>query len=287
MAKIVVIGTVCIDRTYLLPKLLEQGSAQVALSYHESLGGKGLNQAVAASRAGADVEFYTKVGNAEYNALRAFLDTTTIHYHITVVEGATNHGLIMLPPQGDATIVGYANAEMEFSNEEIKKILSILDKDDILLLQAELRCTQEIIKEAKFLNIFLNPSPSPYKGLLPRNVILNRSELSALTAEDDINRAVLKLQKTENVQTIIFTCGSDGSVIYSKDKQITCPAYPASVIDTTGAGDTYTGYLVAGIALGKELKTNMEVASKAAAYVVSQVGVATNIPTQKELEEWK
>ena len=294
MSRIVVIGTVGIDRSYVVSAPVKQGEAAIAINYHENWGGKGLNQAIAASKAGAEVIFYTKAGKADCGFLEAFLRETGIcEYHVYPIEGPTNHGVIQIPTKGDAAILGCVNENTEFSKEEISAIVDSLHTDDILLLQMEMKCTSEIIKKAKekSIKVFLNPSPLPLRDKVPFKdlncVILNHSELVAITGIDDKEHAVSSIFNENKNIIVVLTEGSLGSSFYSSGKKVSSGAYPVEVKDTIGAGDTYTGYLVAGFISGIEIEKNMALASKAASYVVSKVGAAEIIPSIKELEEWR
>lgn len=294
MNRIVCIGCVTLDRSYVVPCVVSLGNALLCQEYHESWGGKGLNQLIASQRAGAQSVFYSKVGQKDYVSLVSFLSEYGICADsIRSVDGFTNHGVIQVDPQGRTAIIGVANPEMNYSQEELNGIIQNLQKSDVLILQNEIDQIPYVIKKIKEkgCTIVLNPSPLsanvsswPFADI--DYLILNKQEGQYITGCYETGEIIDFLSTKYPDLHILLTLGDSGSIYRFKDECFFQPPYNVKTIDTICAGDSFTGFFMASLIAGRKVKDALDIAAKAAAIVVSRRGAADTIPTLEEIENY-
>lgn len=292
MKRIICMGTINIDRTYRVSRIVSEGEAINCCGFQESFGGKGLNQVIALKRAGIQPLFYTKVGKRDYDSLKKFLDKMGLSdARIFQVEGHTNHGLIQITPQGHTAIVGVPNPEINFTIEEMDRLVEGISADDILVLQNEIDHIPYLMKtaKAKGCTIVLNPSPLcenmaewplEYVDIL----ILNETEGQALSGKENIEEVLDVLKKRCHGGKIILTLGEEGSIYQSDSERIIQPRFQVRVVDTIAAGDTFAGYFLAVYIETGSVVRALSTAAKAAAITVSRFGAAEIIPERTEIE---
>lgn len=290
--KIVNFGSLNIDKTYQVSHFVQPGETLLAGGYQCSTGGKGLNQSIAAARAGAQVVHAGAVGPDGDMLLEALSGSGVDVTHIMACQTATGHAVIQVDPTGQNCILVLGGANRELTQEYVEHILSICGSKDIILLQNEISLVPFILEQAysRGLKIAFNPSPVDEALLsFPLEhvhwLILNEVEGAQLTGrkgaqDQEILQALRdKYPKTE----IILTVGERGALYAGREGVQTCPACKAPVVDTTGAGDTFCGYFFAGILRGERVETCLETASKAASIAISRPGASISIPWMKEV----
>lgn len=292
--EILCIGAVNIDRVYSVSEIAQEGTAINCNRYMEFWGGKGLNQIVALHCAGASPHLYAKVGSKDYANLTSFLDSRGISSsNIYSVEGHTNHGVIQVTPSGKTSIIGAPSCEINFSKEEIDRIINSLLPNDVLLLQNEINSIPYIIRRAKEkgCKVVLNPSPLDDKIFnwpldLVDILILNQDEGKFLTGKEDTNSILLSLAQKCPEAEILLTLGENGCVFSKNGKQFTKSCFSVKAVDTTAAGDTFEGFFLANYLETDDVDYSLDIAAKAAAIIVSRIGAAEIIPSKEEVNSF-
>lgn len=290
--KIVNFGSLNIDKTYQVPHFVQPGETLLAGGYQCSAGGKGLNQSIAAARAGSQVVHAGAVGPDGDMLLEALSCSGVDVSHIMASQTATGHAVIQVDPSGQNCILVLGGANRELTQGYVEDVLRACDGDDIVLLQNEISMVPFIIERAYTLGLKIAFNPSPVDEALlmfPLEhvswLILNEvegSQLAGLTGAED--RDVLLALRERYPQTeIILTVGERGALYAGREGLHACPAYRVPVVDTTGAGDTFCGYFLAGTLRGERVETCLEMASKAASIAISRPGASISIPWMKDV----
>ena len=287
MAKILNIGSLNLDYVYAVPHFVEPGETLLSGRRDVFPGGKGLNQTVAAARAGAKVYHGGAVGvdgDMLLDLLRsAGADVSTV----ARVDVPTGHAIIQVSPQGENAIIILGGANRAVSPETVEKALDKVEKGDILLLQNEINGLDPIIRRAaeKGLRILFNPAPmeAAVKELplhLLDTLVVNEGEGKALAGDMDALRAAYPDQK------ILLTKGSRGASLWTGAELLFQPASPVKAVDTTAAGDCFLGYYAAGLAEGLPYGDALRLATAASALAVQRQGAAPSIPVRREVEDY-
>lgn len=288
---VLVFGSLNIDKTYNVDHLVRPGETISASGLQLFAGGKGLNQAIAARRAGAEVFFAGAVGN-DGDMLRAILRENDIDDSFVIRRDcASGHAVIQVDGEGRNSIIILAGANGTITEEQIDKTLRAFCSDDMIILQNEINYVDKIIKAAhqKGMRVCYNPSPMNEKVSLcdlskVDMLFVNENEGQAIAGENCSQERVLTvLGERYPDMEIVLTLGERGSMRYKGGKIISCKAEKAEAVDTTAAGDTYTGYYIAGSVNGMSASEAMRFASYAAAISVSKKGAVASIPRKEEV----
>ena len=285
MAKILNIGSLNLDYVYAVPHFVEAGETLLSGRRDVFPGGKGLNQTVAAARAGAEVYHGGAVG-ADGDMLLDLLQNAGADVSaVARVDVPTGHAIIQVSPKGENAIIILGGANRAVSPETVETALSKVDAGDILLLQNEINGLGSIIRRAaeKGLRILFNPAPmeAAVKDLpleLLDTLIVNEGEGKALAGNMDALIAAYPHQK------ILLTQGSRGATLWNGSELLFQPAFPVKAVDTTAAGDCFLGYYAAALAEGLSYAHALRLAAAASALAVQKQGAAPSIPTRAEVE---
>jgi ribokinase len=298
---IVVVGSTNVDLIIKGDKIPKQGETVLGGTFYKAAGGKGANQAVAASRAGGNVTFISCVGN-EYGdeSIEGFRkDGINVDYVKKDPEVATGIALILVDKNGENSISVASGANLSLTVSDIQKAQQIIMDSDVLLMQLEIPI--EVVEEAARIasssgvKIILNPAPAQALSdeLLKQVTILtpNESEAELLTGievknETDAKKAASVILK-KGVEVVIITIGSKGALLATKDETNIISAYKVDAIDTTAAGDVFNGALAIAIAENKSLVDAIQFANVAAAISVTRLGAQPSAPIRKEIENMK
>lgn len=299
--KIVNLGSLNIDKTYSVEHFARPGETIKAKSYREYCGGKGLNQSIALSRAGAEVYHAGKVGEDGAILRKALEDSGVNLTYLEKGKQVSGHAIIQIDEAGQNNIIISGGANEELDKQFIEKVLGNFLKGDILLLQNEISNVAFAIEEAKRrgLTIAFNPSPLDKKilGYPLKDVdlfIMNEIEAVEILRGEHLNIGQEEswvdqhgireedLRKAFPKATFVITLGEKGSVYFDENTRVEQDIFPTKVVDTTGAGDTFCGYFLAGLTKGLLVKDCLELASAAASISVSKPGAAASIPLWEE-----
>ena len=291
--KALVFGSLNIDKVYSMPKLPEKAETLYCDGYEEHIGGKGLNQAVSLRRAGMDVYMAGCIGS-DGKFLVDFLNSSGVNTdYIKVLPGGyTGCAVIEVEPHGQNQMILYRGANALIDEAFVDEVLSHFEEGDLLLIQYETSSVPYMINKAKEKGMITAFNPSPYVEEI-RNLpldkidilILNEFEAQSLTGKRDIAEICSTLREKSGGK-IVVTLGGEGSVYTDLDlgdKLINQPAFKVDAVDTTGAGDTFTGYFLASILSGKTPQQALTISTSASGLAVTKKGAAETIPDCEEV----
>ena len=298
--KILSFGSLNIDYVYKVSHFVKKGETLSAEELNVYTGGKGLNQSIALSRAGMETYHAGAIGMDGLFLLDQLKEAGVNTDLVKILEDIrTGNAIIQNDEEGDNCIILFGGANQAISKEQVDEVFEYFTNEDYLLIQNEINELPYIVEKAKEtgMKIILNPSPMNEKiKELPLDQInyflLNEIEaMQILDMEEpkEIDGKYISglLHQKFPEATIVLTLGSEGSVCIAGDEYVEQSIYKVKTVDTTAAGDTYTGYFIAGILNGKTIKEAMDTASKASAIAVSRQGAAPSIPCLEEVEEYK
>jgi len=291
--KILVYGSLNIDLIFSVEHIVQPGETIASNALEKSAGGKGANQAAALAKAGMEVYMAGKIGE-DGRFLLDLLGSYGVNTEkVAIYPGATGQALIQLDRSGQNSIILYAGGNGEIRKDEIPAVLEAFGTGDAVLLQNEIPHVGTIMKEAKTrgMKVFFNPSPYNVKiGKLPLDLVdiffVNEIESAALAAEDEKSPPPVILDRLSErfpAAEIILTAGRDGAYyafgkIRGRGEIIELP-----VVDTTGAGDTFTGYYIAARYKQFPVSDALNLACKAACIAVSRKGAMQSMPFKEEV----
>ena len=300
MKNICVIGSLNMDLVVNVDTMPKPGQTIIGSNFKEVPGGKGANQAVAMARLNGNVSMIGKVGEDGFgqtliNSLKNDKVDTT---YIQTAKGATGVALITVDKNAQNSIVVSPGANFEVKEDDIDNNIEAIKNSDIVVLQLEtpLNTIKYALNKAKELNKYtiLNPAPAvKLDDEIIKNVDLltpNETELEILSEmkienEDDISKATNKMIE-KGVKELIVTLGSKGSLYINKEKSFFKSAYKVDAIDTTAAGDSFTGALAVALSNNKYIDEAMDFASKVGALSVMKEGAQSSLPTLKDVESF-
>ncbi len=288
--KIVNYGSINLDHVYQVDHIVQPGETLLAADQNLFCGGKGLNQSIALAKAGAEI-FHAGVvgedGDILLDALRAAKVDIT---HIRRAPGASAHTVIQVDRNGQNCIIVFSGENMRPSEADIDRVLADFAPGDAVLMQNELFNTPLMMRKAaeKGLAIIFNPSPVSREMLsYPLETVswflLNEIEGEALTGETDPGRILDVLAKKYPNGSVVLTLGANGAWAMDRGQRFFQPAFEVQAVDTTAAGDTFTGFFLAGISSGMPIPDALRRAAFASSIAVSRKGAADSIPTAEEV----
>jgi ribokinase len=288
--KVINFGSLCIDNVYQVPYFVKPGETLPCTDYQQHPGGKGLNQSLALAKAGAKVWHAGKVGK-EGEWLKELLTKAGVDTRLTeIVSVPSGHANIQVTPDGQNAIVLFGGANRSITVDDVDTVLAHGEKDDYLLVQNEISCMPEVLEHAKSrgLKIAFNAAPITERVLdYPLDTvdifIVNEVEGEALSGESEPERIIKTLLKLYPASAITLTLGEQGVIYADQDRTIHQDGYVVNATDTTGAGDTFTGYFLAELLRQEDISSCLITACKAAAICVTRPGAATSIPERQEL----
>ncbi len=286
-------GSLNIDYTYQVDHFVSRGETLLSGGLQVFSGGKGLNQSIALSRAGVETFHAGSIGEDGRFLLRQLQEAGVDTACVTVRDDVrTGHAIIQNGGDGDNCILLYGGANQSITRQQVDEVLSRFEAGDVLVLQNEVNELDYIMEGAheRGLRIALNPSPMDEKILaLPLDMvdwlILNEVEAEQLMGCDVTDGAAAAAQLHEKFPrtAIVLTMGKQGSYYADAETTLHQNAFPVQAVDTTAAGDTYTGYFLAGILENRPVQEAMALAAKAAAISVTRPGAAPSIPEREEV----
>lgn len=254
-------------------------------------GGKGLNQSIALAAAGASVRHAGRVGKDGLWLVNLLQNHGVDTALIEVDSGPSGHANIQVTQAGENSIVLFGGANRRISESDVDGALSATQPGDFLLAQNEISALPYLLERAsdRNLRIVFNAAPmSQDVHRLPLDsielIIINELEGAELTSEVDPEAIVDNLLSRYDNMNVLLTLGPAGAMFANRSDRIVQPASRVKAIDTTGAGDTFTGFFLAGYSLGKTIGDALADASKAAGICVTRRGAASSIPTLADLQ---
>ena len=300
MGQVTVVGSFMYDLVATVPRRPKTGETLVGNTFGMFLGGKGANQAIAASRAGSKVTMVGRLGNDFFG--KQFLEKFSregINTNFVTQDDENGTGVAMplIDSSGDNSIVIIPQANMALTVENINQAQSTIADADVLVMQCEVpmdanQRAAEIAKQNDTL-VILNPAPAqliPDQILKLVDIIIpNEIETETLTGlptktENEVLVAGRNLL-SKGVETVILTLGDRGSLLLNEDGEKLIPAFDVSVVDTTAAGDSFCGVLAASLANGISINLSVEIANAAGALAVTKLGAEPSLPQRDAIDE--
>lgn len=279
------LGSINTDHFYRLTHLPAPGETLAASSYARGLGGKGANQSVAAARAGAEVRHIGAIGPEGGWMIERLAALGVDCRHVAQVETVSGHAIISLDARGENSIVIVPGANREIPADRVMEALAGAGPGDVLILQNETGLQAETARFAQKQGLFVVYSAAPFDAEAVRAVLphLSLLLLNAVEAEQLTEALGLGLSDVP-VPAVCVTQGAKGAIWHDlrAGTQHEAPVFAVDAVDTTGAGDTFAGYLVAGLARGQDPAAALRLAAAAAALKVTRHGTADAIPTLAE-----
>lgn len=307
MRKIVVAGSLNMDLSVRVGHIPGAGETILGGALLESPGGKGANQAYAASKvaSGSAVVMLGCVGHDEFgremlrNLGRAGCDVS----HVESLPGPSGVALIVVSDEGENAIVVAPGANALFTAAMAANAAAVLEGADALLLQLEipLETVKTLATEARKrgVRVILDPAPVPAHGLpddilqLADIITPNETEAAALTASTEkkvtpeVATQMAEQLSAKGCKAVVLKLGARGSLIYETGHATFVPAPKVNVVDTTAAGDVFNGALAVGLSEGFELSEACWFATRAAALSVTRKGAQLSAPSREEVDEFK
>jgi ribokinase len=295
--RVTVVGSFAVGLTLRAARFPVAGETLLASDFDQGPGGKGSNQAVQAARMGAEVEFVGVVGADGFGDIGRHLweqegvGTSGLRITDTVNTGL---GFIMLDESGENRILLDPGANELLSPEDVEASTSVIAGADVLLTQLEIPTEAAAaalrIARAKGVTTILNPAPAraaDWAKLSAEVVTPNASEARSMLglepdAEGDaetLYRGVLEL----GYETVVLTRGEHGAVVFAGTEAVSKESWPTKVVDSTGAGDAFSGALAATLAGGSPLEDAVDAAAAAGALACTKLGVVPSLPHAAEV----
>lgn len=298
---VVIVGSITADITTYSNRLPKRGETILGEEVTLVLGGKGANQAVASGRAGSSSYMVGCIGNDLFQHLvqeglrESGVDTSELR----VVDAATGIAHIRVDASGENDIVMVPQANNELALAQIKGAISrLLPHVSVLLTQLEIprQAAMDAIREGSRagLTVILDPAPAAH---LPAEVWTdvdyvtpNETEASEMTgiSVTDVPSAFAagRWFLAQGVGNAVITLASGGCVLVTPDREAAFPAHRVRAVDTTAAGDAFSGYLGASLARGLSIDKSLERAMAAGALAVTKHGASPSLPTSSEVDSF-
>lgn len=297
--RIVVVGSCNTDMVIKSDRLPKPGETILGGTFLMNPGGKGANQAVAASRMGGDVSFIAKIGNdvfGKQSVIRYNAEKVKTDFIFSDPDHPSGVALITVDSHGENCIVVASGANAYLTPADIGIARSEIENCAMVLMQLEIPVeTVEYVAEMaheKGVRVILNPAPArALSDNLLKNlyvIIPNESEAEILSGikVTDIGsaRQAAEIISAKGVGIVIITMGPEGALIKEYDEYHHVEACHADAVDTTAAGDTFCGSLCVGLSEGKSITDSVKMAAQAAAITVTRMGAQSSIPYRSELQ---
>jgi len=291
--KVLVFGSLNIDLLFSVDHIVTPGETIGSASFTRSAGGKGANQAAALAKAGLPVYMAGKIGSDGQFLLKLLESYGVNTDRVVQYEGATGQAVIQIDKNGQNAIVLNSGGNGEVTVEEIRVTLAQFNSGDIIVLQNEIANIRQIMEIAKErgMRICLNPSPFNEKiEALPLDIahwlFVNEIEgaaLAKLPGNTNLEMILEKLVECFPTTEIILTAGKEGALYGFGETRARGEIVKVPVVDTTGAGDTFTGFFLAAREKNMTVLHSLAVACKAASIAVSRKGAMESIPQADEV----
>lgn len=279
------LGSINADYVYSVQHIPAPGETLASTKRQIFLGGKGANMSVAAARAAARVHHIGAVGPDGRWAVQRLLEYGVDTRNIAEIDVETAQAIIAVAADGENAIILHQGANVVIPETALEQALTMAQTSDIFLFQNETNLQQSGAQLAKNMGLRVAYAAAPFdaqavRSVLPFIDLLLLNEVEAAQLQQATGQSPQDLPVTD----VIVTLGSKGAVWFGAEGEIHTPAQKVSPVDTTGAGDTFTGYVLAGLDRGMPMEQAMQMATKAAALMVMRHGTADVIPDLAEVQ---
>lgn len=298
---VVVVGSFNMDLVIKTERRPQKGETLIGEEFGMFIGGKGANQAIAASRLGADVTMIGRLGADLFgDTFFTEFDRENIDTSFVVRDAEVGTGVAspVIDADGDNSIIIVPRANMRLDVEDVERAASKIADADVLLLQLEVPIESSKraaeIARANGVEIILNPAPAcvlpdSFLGLIDI-LVPNEVETEFLTkvtvADDEGARLAAKVLFEKGISTIVLTLGNRGALLLTSQRSQLVPAYNVKVVDTTAAGDAFCGALATALASGDKIENAVAFANATGALAVTVLGAAPSMPTAEQVHDF-
>lgn len=296
--RIIVIGSSNTDMVVKSPVLPKPGETILGGTFLMNAGGKGANQAVAAARLGGNVTFVAKVGNDIFGkqSIEGFKkEKINTDFVFTDDEAPSGTALIMVNEEGENCIVVAPGANAQLLPADIQQVKDLSEAAIILMqLEIPIETIAAVLKIAKANNqkVIINPAPAQklpdelLNGLFL--ITPNETEAGLLTGITVVDEATAlqaaDIFLSKGVQNVVITLGKQGAYFHNKDMKFKIDAPTVKAMDTTAAGDTFSGAIAVAVTEKMEWKQAIQFAVKAASFSVTRMGAQSSVPYRHEMD---
>lgn len=289
--KIYNFGSLNVDRVYGVEDFVRAGETILAKSLSFFPGGKGLNQTIALARAGANVYHVGCIGRDGGILKDTLVENQVPLTYVKELDADGGHTALQVSESGQNAIIVYSGTNHMLTENFVDEVMQTVEPGDYVLMQNEINLVPYIIRKAKEAGaqVALNPSPitkelMSYPLEMVDLFIVNEIEGEAVTGEKEPQKILTAFREKYPHAKIVLTLGSEGSCYQDETTFAMQEIYKNTVVDTTGAGDTYCGYLLTCLMEDVPVKEALHMATAASSIAVSRQGAAPSIPKREEVE---
>lgn len=288
--KVLNFGSLNLDYVYQVGSILIPGETQASRGRQIFCGGKGLNQSIALSRAGVPVYHAGMIGEEGEILVKTCRENGVNTEFIRQIPEPSGHTVIQVDKNGQNCILLYGGANRQITREFVDYVLDSFGEGDMILLQNEINELSYIIDKASEKGMWIALNPSPYNENLKECdlskvglFLVNEIEGYQITGEKEPDRILESVKQKYPSAKILLTLGGEGSVYQDETGIYRQGIYKVKAVDTTAAGDTFTGYFISSIIEKMPVQEGLKLAAKASAIAVSRPGATASIPLKKEV----
>ena len=288
--KIVNFGSLNYDYVYFVDHIVLPGETISSKELSVFCGGKGLNQSIALAHAGASVYHAGWIGEDGDLLMETCKKHVVNTEYIRRSSVRSGNAIIQVSTSGQNSIVLFGGANRQNTKEFVDEVLANFAEGDYVLLQNEMNLADYIIEQAYIRKMHIVLNPSPYNKALEKCdlskvsvFLLNEVEGMQITGCKEIDQILPALRLQYPDAGIVLTLGKLGAVYSDKIKTVSHGIYNVHVVDTTAAGDTFTGYFIASLLSEKTIEESLRLASVASSLAVSRKGAVDSIPLLEEV----
>ena len=290
--KVLNFGSLNLDYVYQVESILIPGETQASKSRQIFCGGKGLNQSIALAKAGIPVYHAGLIGEGGEPLLEVCKENGVNTEFIRQIPGPCGHTVIQVDRNGQNCILLFGGSNRSMTKEFVDSVLDSFDEGDIILLQNEINELDYIIDRAYEKKMMIILNPSPFDSALEKCdlskislFMMNEIEGFQITGEKEPDRILAKVKELYPKAKVVLTLGGDGSVYQDETGIYRQGIFKVKTVDTTAAGDTFTGYFISSVIDGMPVQDGLKLAAKASAIAVSRPGATASIPVRSEVVE--
>lgn len=288
--KVLNFGSLNLDYVYQVDHILIPGETLASSERNTFCGGKGLNQSIALAKAGIPVYHAGMIGEGGEILLETCQENGVNTQFIRKIEGPCGHTVIQVDKDGQNCILLFGGSNRRMTREFVDEVLDSFEKGDIILLQNEINELDYIIDRAYEKEMMIILNPSPYDSALEACdlskvslFLVNEIEGFQITGEKEPRQILEAIRRQYPKAGIVLTLGGDGAVYQNGDVVFRQGIFKVKAVDTTAAGDTFTGYFISSIIDGMPVEEGLKLAAKASAIAVSRPGATASIPRKEEV----
>ncbi|MFV0466669.1 MAG: ribokinase [Lachnospiraceae bacterium] len=288
--KILNIGSLNLDYVYSVDHMVKAGETLESQNMQVFPGGKGFNQSVALAQAGATVYHAGMIGEDGAVFIELFEKYGIRANYLKVVGEKSGHTIIQVDNNAQNSILLYGGANRRFTTDFIDEVLKDFTKGDWLLLQNEVNLLPYIIEKANDIGLQIALNPSPFDDALRKcdlqkiNIFfLNEIEGEQITNKSEPEEILEVMKEHFPHAQVVLTLGKEGVIFADQNEILYQSVFKVNAVDTTAAGDTFTGYFLAGLLDKMEISEILRMSAKASAIAVTKHGAASSIPNKNEV----